>query len=241
MDKDLCIVLKTVNYRDYDKMLTLFSREEGKVSAMAPGVRSIKSKLAAAAQPLCCAEYEFDLRKGRRYIKNALIKQTFSKIINDYDRFTAASVMIELTEKILEHAGEWDGLFVRLVMTLDAMEQGEADAKTALAYFFVQAIDLLGIFPALDFCAACGKPVETIQHFNLTEGGAVCADCAGRLGVPAGNKMAAEHFGMLRRVKPSAAVKYVDKGYMAAFIGMANGYVARSGDVRLKSMKFIKE
>jgi DNA repair protein RecO (recombination protein O) len=241
MNGNLCIVLKAVNYRDYDKMLTLFSRKEGKVPAMAPGVRSVKSKLAAAAQPLCCAEYEFDLRKGKRYVKNVLVKQTFSKIIGDYDRFTAASVMIEMTEKILEHSGEWDGLFLRLIMTLDAMEKGEADAKTALAYFFVQAIDFLGIFPALDFCAACGKPVEAVQHFNLAEGGAVCADCAGRLGAPEENKVAAGYFGILRRVKPSAAAKYVGGGYMAEFISMANGYIAQSGDIRLRSMKFIKE
>ena len=92
LEKQLCIVLRAVNYRDNDKILTLFSQENGKLTASARGARAMKSAIRAAAQPFCCAEYEFYQKKDRLYITNALIKQEFFNVQNDYGKFTAPEV-----------------------------------------------------------------------------------------------------------------------------------------------------
>jgi DNA repair protein RecO (recombination protein O) len=84
MQSQLCIVLRAVNYRDYDRILTLFSRAEGRLDAQARGARRVKSALRAAAQPFCCAEYEFYGRGDRLYVTNVLIREEFYGIQNDY-------------------------------------------------------------------------------------------------------------------------------------------------------------
>lgn len=62
MENTLCIVLRTADYRDSDKMLTLFSRENGRISALARGAKNLKNPIAAASQPFCCGIFSF-LRK----------------------------------------------------------------------------------------------------------------------------------------------------------------------------------
>jgi DNA repair protein RecO (recombination protein O) len=199
-ENNLCIVLRAVNYRDHDRILTLFSREEGRITAQATGARRLKSALSVAAQPFCCAEYEFYTRGGRHYIKNALIREKFFRIQNDYEKYTAGCVMLELAEHILRHAGDWGRLFARLAYTLYAMEADTAGADAALAYFLVQAAEILGVFPAVDFCAVCGREMRDATEWSAAHGGAVCADCAPVCGA---TRVPAEfpyYFTVLRRV-----------------------------------------
>lgn len=236
----MCIVLRAVNYKDNDRILTLFSRSQGKINAQARGVRRMKSALATAAQPFCCAEYEFYQKKDRYFVTGALVKQEFFGIQNDYDKFTVGCVMLELAERILEHLDEPERLFVTLVNTLFSMEKHGLDECTALAYFYVQAVDILGVFPALDFCAVCGAPIDKPEYWNAAEGGAVCAACAPsnagkRLPMDAGGL-----FRALRAVSPRETARMKRALDCADFLRLAEEYLRVAGDVKLKTAKYVK-
>ncbi len=236
----MCIVLRAVNYRDNDRILTLFSRTEGKINAQATGARRIKSGLAPASQPFCCAEYEFFQKKDRYFVTGALIKQEFFGIQNDYDKFAAGCVMLELTERMLEHSDEPERLFATLINTLYSMEKYGLAENTALAYFFVQAIDMLGVFPALDFCSVCGAPVARVEYWSAEQGGAVCEACARAAGAKRPGVDATGLFGGLLGVKPRETARLSGKVDYSAFLYLAEEYIRLAGDIKLKTSKYLK-
>jgi len=149
LETHYCIVLRQADYRDNDKMLTVFSRTVGKLGVMARGVRKAGSKLAVAAQPLATGEYELHRTGERLYLRGASVKQEFPHVQTDYDSFTAACVMLEATERALSVTGEYGGLFVMLIHSLYAVETGTVTPDGALAYYLVQAVERLGVLPDL--------------------------------------------------------------------------------------------
>ena len=76
----LCIVLRVSNYKESDKMLTLFSREWGRVEALACGCRKPTSALLASTDVLCCAQFGFRIKEGRYYVTQAEPKTNFYDI-----------------------------------------------------------------------------------------------------------------------------------------------------------------
>lgn len=183
LDKQYCIVLRAVNYMESDKMLTLFSRTEGLMSARARGVRKMKSKLKPAAQPLCCGEYEFHEKAGRFTLTGATIKQEFYGIQSDYGKFAAASVLLELTERTLRLSGEYERIFITLIYSLYAMEKDLLKASCALSYFFAHIADVLGIFPQFEACPSCGRAAA--EGVYTSGGRFLCGTCAqGKNGIP---------------------------------------------------------
>lgn len=237
MSDDLCIVLRAVNYKDNDRILTLLSRERGLVSAQARGARQAKSKLATASQPFCCAEYEFYERNGKQYVRSASVKESFFGIQNNYDQFSAACVILELAEKVAHGMHAWDKLFARLVNTLYSMERGEISPACALAYFMVHSIDFLGIFPALDFCAHCGETMEQTEYFSKTEGGFVCRTCAPKVQRQKIGIKSAIYFRYLIKIKPVDTGRCLPEKDADGFVRMMVGYVHQAVGIRLKAFE----
>ena len=73
----LAVVIRTADYKDNDKMLTLLTKEYGRMSANARGAKKQTSKLFSAASLFCCGEYAFYEKDGRFGLKGCEIKRTF--------------------------------------------------------------------------------------------------------------------------------------------------------------------
>lgn len=235
MEKHYCIVLRTVNYKDYDKMLTLFSREQGRLDVMAKGARKSRSQLAASSQPFCCGEFEMDKWKDRLYLKATQIKQEFYEIQKDFERYAAACVMMELTEKTLKNTTEYDRLFLMLVYSLYAMEQKTIQPKLALVYFFIQVTELLGVFPSMDGCVVCGR--GECEWLDIRKGGLVCANCTGGSDCIKMEEPLITAMEVLRRISPkhieAASSLEVD---FAPLVEMMGRYIAKQLGVKLRTM-----
>ncbi|MEG0251674.1 MAG: DNA repair protein RecO [Christensenellaceae bacterium] len=242
MEKQFCIVLRAVNYKDYDKMLALFSRTQGRIDAQARGARKLNSAFRAASQPLCCGEFEFYKKGERLYVTSVLIKQEYFNIQNDYQKYTAACVMLELIEKILQNEQDYEQLFVMLINVLYVMEKSMVSYVQALAYFLTQVIDVLGVFPSLDECVCCGMPIKTKDiHFSPIEGGAVCRDCLPNVKTV---KVTEEIVQLLKRnlQVPEQAIKTIvttDEN-SKAIVALLSDYLCNMVDITLKTMKCVE-
>ena len=84
------VVLKAIDYKDNDKLLTLFSPSLGKITAGIKGVKKPKAKLAFAAQPFCFAEYVLAERGGRYTVTAAYLHESFFELRADVEAFYAA-------------------------------------------------------------------------------------------------------------------------------------------------------
>lgn len=175
------LVLRTADYGESDRMLTLFTMQYGKLSAAAKGVRKAAAKLRFAAQPFCFAEYVLAQRRDRYTVIGAAGTDGFYALREDIGKFYAAASLAGLCDAILPEGIVNEELFLRAVSALREMCEG--DEALALIGFFIKALELSGYMLDLAACADCGAVLEGKVFFDAEGGCFYCSDCARGAGV----------------------------------------------------------
>lgn len=140
------ILLNTRDYKEADKLATLFSRELGKMNVRFVGVAKPKAKLKAIAQPFSLAEYEL-MRTGDFYkVKTAKLLDNYANILTDFEAVKCGYAMLETIDKVLPNNEAEVEVFDTLTASLDGLCQS-TDKKSVLINFW------------LGFCSALGTPI----------------------------------------------------------------------------------
>lgn len=168
--KTEAIVLQAIDYKDNDKLLTLFSPSLGKITAGIRGVKKPKAKLAFAAQPFCFAEYILAEKGGRYTVTSAYLHESFFALRCDLVRFYAACAMAEICLSILYENEEYEGLFVALIEGLKALALTEDDCAEAVLTFAVVALRESGYPLDLSFFEECGGDIGQKLWFDFADG-----------------------------------------------------------------------
>ncbi len=172
------IVLRRRPLGEADKVLTLFTREMGKLSAIARGARKPTSKLAGATET--CVRARFHLAQGKTFwiVTQASVERARARLHRLLVGATAAIYACELVDRLLEEGVPDEGVFDLLSDALDELETSEHPVWTLC--LFENALMLQqGYTPVLDTCARCGTPVDGEQiAFQPDAGGALCVSCA---------------------------------------------------------------
>lgn len=167
------IVLREVAYQDSDKLLTVLTREYGKLTVRARGVRSSRSK--AACQLLAYSEFTLLERGGRYVVTEATAKEMFPELRNDLELLSLASYFAQAAD-VLSPEGEENPPFVSLLLNaLYALGRLGLPQKLVKAVFELRAMCLSGYEPDLRGCAVCGAPEP--DRFNISQGVLQCAAC----------------------------------------------------------------
>ncbi|MDO5110702.1 MAG: DNA repair protein RecO [Clostridia bacterium] len=232
------IVLRYANYKESDRILTIFTREQGLISASARGCRRPKSPLLGASEPFVYGEFALFERNGGKYTVDACdVRESFYPIREDVSRFAGGMSMLLLTEKSgATENGE--ALFSLLYYALSFLSYGKAEPADITICFFVRALHQLGLRPALTECACCGKDLRARRQLRFAPqlGGAVCGEC-----VEAGTPIQALSLEAMRRmlllrdedmdkVRLPAAVRAELKGAMRAYASYILEYDFKSFD-----------
>ena len=169
------IVLRTANYRDNDVILTLFSREQGKLSAAARGAHRARSPLFAAAALFCAGEYDLEEKNGKFSVKSFLPDESFYPLREDARRLSYAAAFAQIAEEIVQPNQPNPDLYDLLLRALAylAFDEAHEPANVALP-FFLRAMAFAGHAPLLTRCAACGGRIVDAR-FDALAGGVVCA------------------------------------------------------------------
>lgn len=171
------IVLKRVNIGETDRVVTLYTREKGKLSAVAKGARRAASKLAAATEPFNYGRYFVAVGKDLDVITQAEGLHSFHTIRSDLDRIAYATYLLELTNALVEEREANYELFDTLLSALYLLEN-EIDPRIVARYFDLQIMSLTGYRPELDVCLRCGAtPKSEGIAFSPTLGGRACDEC----------------------------------------------------------------
>lgn len=172
------IVLRRRPLGEADKVLTLFTREMGKISAIAKGARKPTSKLAGATET--CVQARFHLAQGKTFwiVTQASVERARARLHRLLVNATAAIYACELVDRLPEEGVPDEHLFALLAGVLDELETSEHPMWT-LCLFENALMHQQGYTPVLDICARCGSPVDGEQiAFQPEAGGALCASCA---------------------------------------------------------------
>ncbi len=171
-------VMKGMKYGESHMILTLFSLEEGKFSAIAKGVRKVKSPLRGHLQlGNCC---DFLLYRGRNLdtVNQAVVKESYPHIRENPAAYLYASYFLELIDASLPERAPQPRIFALLhsAFTLLAREE-----KALLArYFELQLLRESGYQPDFKHCAMCGKDLQG-GFLSTFQEGILCGACGGGL------------------------------------------------------------
>jgi DNA repair protein RecO (recombination protein O) len=176
--RDEAIVLRTHKLGEADRIITLLTRQHGRVRAVAKGVRRTTSRFGSRLEPF--THVDLQLAEGRNLdtITQAETLTPFSKGLGlDYDRYTAGTVMLETADRLVSEEREPSvQQFLLLVGGLRAMVAGEHAPGQVLDSYLLRSLAVAGWAPSFDHCARCGTEGPH-RWFNPSMGGVVCATC----------------------------------------------------------------
>ena len=164
------IVLKTIDYKDNDKLLTLFSPSLGKITAGIKGVKKPNAKLAFSAQPFCFAEYVLAQKGGRYTVTSAYLHESFFSLRTDLTRFYAACAAAEVCLAILYENESYEGLFIGFIECLKALSLAEGEVAEALITFMILALRESGYPLDLTFLETHGEIGQDGLWFDFSTG-----------------------------------------------------------------------
>jgi len=168
------IVLRRADYGDYDRMVTLFSPEYGKISAIARGVKRPKARLSSATEPLCVGEYQLHERSGRYAIEQCMIKDAYFPIRCDYDKLVHAAYWLKLAEAAVVEDVPNPELFHLLMTALEALVKNPLPLALTTFAFESHYMELAGMSPYMHECVLCGAEPTGRDGFSAFAGGLVC-------------------------------------------------------------------
>lgn len=171
------VVLGHIEYGEADRILKLFTYEKGKITAIAKGVRKIRSRKAGHLEPFMLAN--LFLAKGRNMdiVTQAETVEPHMGIREDLERVAYASYVVELLDRFTYEEGQNVGLFRLLSNSLSRLETSP-NLETVVHYYELRLLELLGFRPQLFECVDCGeKIVAQDQFFSPLVGCVVCPKC----------------------------------------------------------------
>jgi len=175
------VVLRRLDYGDADRILTLLTRERGKLAAIAKGVRRRTGRLGGLD---LFAHSQMMLARGRNLDVVAQVQRRGDArhIQGDLQRTAYASLVVEVVDKVLEDRHPMDDVFDLVVATLDRLNVPDRSPRAEAAWFLMRMLDLLGYSPQLASCPSCAQPLpEAAGWYSARLGGIVCGRCAGEL------------------------------------------------------------
>lgn len=181
--RDEAIVLRTHKLGEADRIITLLTRQHGRVRAVAKGVRRTSSRFGSRLEPF--THVDLQLAEGRSLdtITQAETLTPFSKGLGlDYDRYTAGTVMLETADRLVTEEREPSvQQFLLLVGGLRAMVAGEHGPGQVLDSYLLRSLSVAGYAPSFEHCARCGAVPDVggspHRWFNPSMGGVLCTTC----------------------------------------------------------------
>ncbi len=175
------LVLRSADYRENDRIVTLLTAERGKLSATMRGVRKAGAKLHFASQPFCFAEYVFAEKGGRYTVTAASLHDGFYGLREDIAALYGAACVAQASDLLLYEGMQGGLLLVAAVRALGELSAGEGAG--AVVRFLAQALALAGYPVEAGVCPVCGAVPLGRMKFDMDRGIFTCA--AHSDGVPA--------------------------------------------------------
>ena len=180
--RDECVVLRHSDWGEADRLLTLYTRQRGKVRAIAKGARKIRSRKAGHLEPFTRVSLQLARGHDLLIVTQAETLQAYLPIHDDLAKTGQAAYVVELLDRFTyEDDTENVDIFRLLTEVLGRIEK-DADPWLAIRYYEVRLLDLLGYRPHLFECANCGRDIKAEdQFFSAFQGGVLCPSCGAGL------------------------------------------------------------
>jgi len=174
------IVLRSIDYGEGNKIVTLLTNTSGKVGVLVRGAKKVKSRHASLAQPFTYGEFIFFKAKGLGTLNSGEIMESHHILREQLDLAAYASYTAELTDRSLQEDEPTGFHFEQLKACLGALQEGK-DAQIVTHLYEMRILDYSGYLPELSVCVSCGSELgQEPPRLSAQAGGLLCYRCAGR-------------------------------------------------------------
>lgn len=175
------IVINATDYKDSDKVVTIFSTDFGIIKARARGVKKAKAKLAFATQPFAFVEFMLASKGGFYTIINASSIDQFFDLTTDFDKYIFCLACLELCQKTIKENDINRDMFLLLLNSLKVVCYGDTSPIIVFIKFMLEALKFLGFAINLTDCAFCGNELKNkLFAFSYDYSGMLCAKCSNK-------------------------------------------------------------
>lgn len=169
------IVLRTQNYGESHKIITIFTETLGIISAICRGANKGKSRLTAISQPFIHGSFLIYLSKGLSTVQQGEIIHSFRSIREDIGKTAYAAYVCEFANRTIDDKTPSKVMYEELLGTLTWMNDEESYMIPIIMYE-LKLFQIGGYAPTLSNCVNCNQ-AEGLQYFSIREGGALCVRC----------------------------------------------------------------
>lgn len=170
------MVLKETKLNDSDKIITIFTKERGKIQAIVKGVRSPKSKLVGSTQVFSLSDFVLYKGKGLYNLNQGDMINSFYPLREDLKKLAYASYVIELVNSGINEEESNSKVFGLLEKTLNIIISN-TKYKQIVRAFELKFISYLGYRPHLINCVNCNNNINDNVKFSMNYSGLLCENC----------------------------------------------------------------
>lgn len=171
------IILRHSDFGEADRLLTIFTREHGKVRVIAKGVRKARSRKAGHVEPFTRTQLQLARGRDLFILTQAEASDTFFTLRENLVLLGYASYIIELIDLSTYDEEENRSLYDLLARTLRRLNRGD-NPNLVTRYYELRLLDYIGFRPQLFTCTQCESEIKPEdQFFSATRGGVLCPKC----------------------------------------------------------------
>ncbi|HMQ67859.1 MAG TPA: DNA repair protein RecO [Ignavibacteria bacterium] len=147
--KTEAFVLKCFKYGETSKIVTLFTKDYGKISAIAKGVRNYKSRICGTMESMNYISAVIYMKENReiQLVSNAEYKRSFPGIVKDFDKIEIAFKIIEMVNRSVTENYINSRIFDLLIKVFSGLEKADKNYSNYALYFLMNLADILGLSP----------------------------------------------------------------------------------------------
>lgn len=169
------LVLKSVNLGESDRLITIFTKESGNVSAMVKGARSLKNRNMAASQQFCYSTFVLYKKGDKLWVRESNLIESFFGLRDTIEGLSLAGYIVEVLSDVT--TAEAEGELLRLALnSLYAISEKKYSLDKIKSAFEIRAMSIIGFMPEVLSCRECGEGAGDF-FFDIMGGSIRCYKC----------------------------------------------------------------
>lgn len=178
------LILKSIDSGEYDRLLTLLTPEQGRITALAKGVRSPRSPLASLTQPYVYANLEIYRKGDRNWLRNGSVTEYFAGVRGDIGKLSLAAYICDIAGEVTGEGVPAVDILRLTLNTLYALDKEIRPAPQIKAVCEWRAAGYAGYMPDITDCAICHEKDPELSYLDVMNGRLICSSCLKKLPFP---------------------------------------------------------
>ena len=175
------LVIRSKNHGENDRLVTVLTAQ-GKITAIAKGARSMRSKMLNLTQPFVYGNFELTDKNGYTWMRGGSIDQMFYELREDIEKLFLATYVCDVAHELSGENADCAEMLRLTSNTLFALVKDLRPSEQIKAVFELRAAAISGYRPDITHCRDCGTQASSDGYFDVMNGAVVCSECLQKRG-----------------------------------------------------------